>query len=348
MNRVSETTVATGRIATHLWETGAAGDAPLLLVHGNLSNGAVWHEQLALLPAGVRGIAPDLRGFGGSEPAAVDATRGVRDWSDDLLALLDALELDAVHLAGHSLGAGPVLQLAIDAPQRVRSLMLVAPVSPYGFGGTRADGTPCAPDFAGSGGGTANPELVRLLGERERGGEHPLSPVATIRTLFFPTPQDVRHEEVVLAGMLETQLGEDHYPGDAVPSEHWPGVAPGTRGVLNAVSPRWCDLTPFADAGPAVPVLWVRGDRDAIVADGSLVDFGHLGAIGAVLGWPGEEAFPPQPMVAQTRTLLERHAQRGGRYREEVLADTGHFPFTQRPQAFAALLRAHLEERVAA
>lgn len=128
MNQVTDQTVATDRIATHVWE-GGSGE-PLLLVHGNLSNGAVWREQLTLLPEGIRGIAPDLRGYGDSEAAPVDATRGLRDFADDLVALLDALGLDAVHVAGHSLGGGVALQLALDAPQRVRSLTLVAPVSP--------------------------------------------------------------------------------------------------------------------------------------------------------------------------------------------------------------------------
>jgi hypothetical protein len=45
-------------------------------------------------------------------------------------------------------------------------------MSPYGFGGTRdVAGTPCHADFAGSGGGTANPEFVRLLAAGDRGGE---------------------------------------------------------------------------------------------------------------------------------------------------------------------------------
>lgn len=342
MNQVSERTVATRRIATHTLQAGA-GEA-LLLVHGNLSNATAWREQLTLLPEGVRGIAADLRGFGSGEAAPVDATRGLRDFADDLAALLDALELDAVHVAGHSMGGGVALQLALDQPERVRSLLLVAPVSPHGFGGTRADGSPCAPDFAGSGAGAANPDLVRLIAEGDRTGEHPVSPRAVVRTLFFPEPDAIRHEELLLDGVLDTRVGDDHYPGDLVATGHWPGVAPGRRGVLNAMSPRWLDLTAFATAGGRIPVLWVRGDRDAIVADRSLVDLGHLGAIGAVPGWPGEDAFPPQPMVSQTRALLDSYAANGGSYREEVLAGAGHFPFTERPDPFAALVREHLHE----
>jgi hypothetical protein len=76
-----------------------------------------------------------------------------------------------------------------------------------------------------------------------------------------------------------------------------------------------------------------------VISDASLVDLGHLGALGAVPGWPGEDACPAQPMVAQTRALLARY---DGPVREEVLEDTGHFAFTQRPERFAALLAEHL------
>ena len=66
-------------------------------------------------------------------------------------------------------------------------------------------------------------------------------------------------------------------------------------------------------------MLWVRGADDVIVSDTSLYDFGYLGSLGAVPGWPGPDAWPPQPMVAQTRGLLDRYAASGGRYREAGL-----------------------------
>lgn len=341
MGEVTSRTLRTERYATRAVEAGEG--EPIVLVHGNLSDAAVWGEQLAALPDGVRGIAPDLRGYGEAEPLPVDATRGLRDFADDVRAVLDALEVEAAHLVGHSLGGGVVAQVAIDAPERVRSLVLVAPVSPYGFGGTRADGTPCTDDFAGSGAGGANPDLVRLLSEGDRSTDDPVSPRNVIRTLFFPTPEAVRDEDLILDGMLASRIGDDHYPGDSTASPNWPGLAPGTRGVLNALSPRYCHLTALADGRLDVPVLWVRGDKDAIVSDTSMVDLGHLGAIGLVPGWPGEHTSPAQPMVHQTRAVLDRYAEAGGGYREVVMEDTGHFAFTQRPDEFAKLLQAHLE-----
>ena len=92
-------------------------------------------------------------------------------------------------------------------------------------------------------------------------------------------------------------------------------------------------------------MLWVRGSDDAIVSDASLLDFGNLGKLGYVEGWPGAEVFPPQPMVAQTRAVLDAYADNGGRYREEVIEDCGHTPHVERPEGFRRLLFGFLEER---
>lgn len=338
---VTERTVDTDRVRTRLLERGDG--EPILFVHGNVSRADLWAEQLERLPAGYLGLAPDLRGYGGTEARPIDATRGLRDWSDDLARLVAALGHDRLHVVGHSLGAGVALQYALDHPATVRSVVLVVPLPPYGFGGTRTDGTPCVPDFAGSGAGLARPELVERMAAGDRSTESQLSPRSLIRRLFFPDPAVVRSEDTILDGMLATRIGDDFYPGDTLPSSNWPGFAPGTRGVNNALSPKYCDLSRLADHGLRAPILWIRGDADAIVSDASVSDVGHLGSVGAVPDWPGEDVFPPQRMLFQTRAVLDRYRAAGGNYREEVLAGVGHFPYTQEPDAFAALLADHLE-----
>lgn len=324
--------------------TGPDDGTPVVLVHGNLSDARIWDEQAARLPAGHRGVAVDCRGFGATPARPVDATRGLRDLADDVVAAMDALGIASAHLAGHSMGAGVVLQIALDHPDRVSSLVLAAPMPPWGMGATRADGTPTSDDFAGSGGGGANPELVRRLQAGDRTADDPASPRSVIRSLFFPSPEVIRDEELILEGMLATAVGDDHYPGDTAPTATWPGVGPGTRGILNAISPRYCDLSGFATAGLDLPVLWVRGGQDLIISERSMVDFGTLGELELVPGWPGADAHPPQPMVTQMRVVLDGHAARGGRYREVVVEDAGHFVFTQDPDRFAAVLAEHLKD----
>jgi len=92
------------------------------------------------------------------------------------------------------------------------------------------------------------------------------------------------------------------------------------------------------------PVLWLRGADDVIVSDTSLYDLGYLGSIGAVPGWPGADAWPPQPMVAQTRALLDGYTAAGGHYREVVFADSGHGPHIDQAERFRAELAGHLAQ----
>ena len=142
------------------------------------------------------------------------------------------------------------------------------------------------------------------------------------------------------------------HPGDAIASPNWPGTAPGERGVNNAISPRYCDVSGFAgiagnseaQAAGLPDVLWIRGDADQIVSDASLVDLGNLGRLGAVPGWPGPGVFPPQPMIGQMRAVLDRYRAAGGHYQEHVLAGCGHSPHLERPAEFNALVAGFLAD----
>ena len=63
---------------------------------------------------------------------------------------MDTQGIDRAHVVGHSMGGGAMWQLMLDAPERLLSVSLVAPVSPFGFGGSKdAEGVLCAPDAAG-------------------------------------------------------------------------------------------------------------------------------------------------------------------------------------------------------
>lgn len=321
---VRAATVTTDRLRTHYLESGPADAPVIVMVHGNLSTGRFYEHLMPELP-GYRVIAPDMRGFGRSEPRPLDATRGLDDWADDLDALLRALEItEPVHLVGWSTAGAAIARFAMARP--VASLTLIDPVSPHGYGGTFADGTPCWPDFAGSGGGSANPEVVRRIAEGDRSADSPFSPRNIMRALYWSPTHTEPREDVLVEEVLLTVTGDDNYPGDAVPSENWPGTAPGTTGILNALSPKYCDWTGLVDIADKPPVLWTHGSGDLVVADGSPLEFGTLGENGTVPGWPGADVYPPQPMVAQIRALLDRYADAGGRVRAEEFDGSGHGP----------------------
>lgn len=340
-HKVATYSLDTPRLRTRVLEAGARSAPPVVLIHGNVSSARFFTNIMGELARRWRVLAFDMRGFGGSEAGPVDATRGLRDFSDDLEACLGALDVlgSPLRLLGWSMGAGVALQYAIDHPGRVASLVLESPMSPFGFGGTKDQrGTPCWEDFAGSGGGTANTDLVRRIVEQDRGDDGPTAPRNVLTQLYIKPANVLAPDEVeVLVGeILTTVIGEANYPGDAVSSANWPFLAPGVLGVLNAISPRYCDLSAFSELPDHPEVLWIRGSDDQIVSDQSMSDLGHLGELGLVPGWPGASTFPAQPMVAQMRHLLERHRANGGNYHELVLPDCGHSPHLERPAAFIA------------
>ena len=340
-------TVQTPRLKINLLDTGGEGQ-PVLFIHGNISTGEFYAPTLLSLPPTVRGLAPDLRGFGATEPKPIDATRGVRDFADDLHALVEQMHLTGsandghrLILVGWSVGGAVALQYAIDHPDEVAGILLEAPMSPFGFGGTRdAAGTPCYPDYAGAGAGTASPAFVAAMRAGDRTSDTDNSPRRVINQFLFKPPFRVGDEleDALVAEMLKTRTGDDHYPGDGAGSANWPGVSPGRCGMNNAISPRYTNLSGFAKLKGGPKVLWVRGDADQIVSDTSVFDFGFLGKLGVVPGWPGEEAYPPQPMVGQMRALLDRYRENGNSYEEVVLSDCGHSPHLEKPQEFHRLL----------
>lgn len=93
---------------------------PLVLLHGFPDTHEVWREQFtALSDAGYRVIAPDLRGYGGSDaPAGVESYR-IDILRADVLGLFDAMQVDQAYLVGHDWGAVLGWQLCMHAPARV-------------------------------------------------------------------------------------------------------------------------------------------------------------------------------------------------------------------------------------
>jgi len=97
---------------------------PVLFLHGFSLCTAHWAPLVAQLPT-FRCIAIDMPGHGGSDSVNYDKV-DLRRWSKEMLtAVLDRLGLDSVHLVGHSQGAMLGLFLALDAPERVRSLVAI-------------------------------------------------------------------------------------------------------------------------------------------------------------------------------------------------------------------------------
>lgn len=331
---ITATRVTTSRLTAQVLSVDGRRGDPVVFVHGNVSSSLFWQRQMLDLPGGYRPLAVDLRGFGGSDPLPVDATRGLSDFADDVVSL----ELGPAHYVGWSMGGGVLMRVLRDHPSLVRTLTLVNPVSPYGFGGTTdVAGTLITPDGSGAGAGGASPDFVRSLADGDRSAA-PGSPRTIMRTFYVHPSATVRDEDELVESMLTTRTGEGNYPGDTVASPAWPGTVPGRRGVLNAMAPNHFRIDDLHVIDQKPPIVWLRGADDQIVSDTSMFDLAYLGQLGAIPGWPGERTHPPQPMVSQTRAVLDRYAAAGGSYEEVVFPETGHSPHLERPAEFATAL----------
>jgi pimeloyl-ACP methyl ester carboxylesterase len=101
--------------------------AAVLLLHGFPDSSRVWRHQIpALVGAGMRAIAPDLRGFGESErPEGVEEYAIARSVAD-MVVVLDALGVERAHVVGHDWGAGLAWALAAYVPARVERLVVMS------------------------------------------------------------------------------------------------------------------------------------------------------------------------------------------------------------------------------
>ncbi len=101
-------------------DAGPAGAPDVLLLGGITMACAYWSQQIEALSRSYHVIAPDCRDVGDSRRP--EGPYDAETLTDDVVAVLDAFDVDAAHVAGFSLGGCVGLQLAARHPERVRSL----------------------------------------------------------------------------------------------------------------------------------------------------------------------------------------------------------------------------------
>lgn len=104
------------------YEEQGAGE-PLLLLHGLGSNGRSWEYQVEPFARQYRVIVPDVRGHGRSAKPA--GPYSVSQFANDIFNLLDHLQIDRFHLVGLSMGGMIGFQMAVDHPERLKSMTIV-------------------------------------------------------------------------------------------------------------------------------------------------------------------------------------------------------------------------------
>jgi non-heme chloroperoxidase len=110
-------------LCLHYAETGDAEGQPVVFLHGWPDSWFSFSRVLRLLPAKIRALAVDQRGFGDSDRPASGYT--IPEMAGDAIAFLDALGIERATFVGHSFGSFVARQAAIAQPDRVDSLVLI-------------------------------------------------------------------------------------------------------------------------------------------------------------------------------------------------------------------------------
>lgn len=106
-------------------EGGAPEGFPVIMLHGWPESSYCWEEVAALLDPTLRVIAPDLRGLGDSERTLnLEAYQKV-ELARDIIAIIEALQVDAFFLVGHDWGGIVAQEVALLVPARVKKLVIM-------------------------------------------------------------------------------------------------------------------------------------------------------------------------------------------------------------------------------
>lgn len=107
---------------------------PVVLLHGFPDSSRLWRHQVpALVDAGYRVIAPDLRGFGESEKPQEVGAYAMPILVSDVVGILDALGVERAHVVGHDWGAVLAWTFAALLPDRVERLVALSVGHPNAF-----------------------------------------------------------------------------------------------------------------------------------------------------------------------------------------------------------------------
>lgn len=252
-----------------------AGKGPLvLLIHGFPELGVSWRAQVeALAAAGYRAVAPDMRGYGGTERPQGVAAYSILNLVGDMVDLVRALGARTCTVVGHDWGAPVAWHCALLRPDIFTAVAgLSVPFQPRRPGGPPTPAMAAISKKAGQGDLYINrfqaPDAHRDL---------EADPATTLRKLFFAydgaTPARRRStgfmpEGVSLldsiddAATLPPWMSADHFQEyvDAF-------AAAGFDGPLNwyrALDLNW-SLTAFLqDQRVLVPALFVVGENDPV------------------------------------------------------------------------------------
>lgn len=237
MNDTLTCTDDMGRTLT--WaEYGDPDGVPLLFLHGSPGGrlSAAQHDQ-RFARQGLRVVSPDRPGYGGSDAAPGHT---LRDFADDLLALLDACELDRVFVVGGSGGGPYALALAAAAPHRVRAA------------GILVGAAPLQPDERARQAG-----FVRTVLDS-------LDDPARLRTALEQVRASLLEQGVaaLMPDAADTDREQWSRQAEAMQRMLTDALTPGAQGLIDDFTAIYSSPWGFELAQVSVPVIWAHGQDD--------------------------------------------------------------------------------------
>ncbi len=264
--------IQTDRLNQHILE---AGSGPLvLLIHGFPELGISWRAQVeALAGAGYHAVAPDMRGYGGTDKPAARSDYGVLDLVGDMVDLVRALGETRCVVVGHDWGASVAWHCALTRPDLFTAVAaLSVPFQPR-----RSKGPPTAAMAAISKRLGVGDLYISRFQPDDAHLEFEAEPATALRKMFYgydgATP-DGRQS----TGFLPEGVGLVASIADDAPLPPWMSeahfeeyvaafVAGGFKGPLDwyrCLDLNWARTAWLQDARIRVPAAFMVGERDPV------------------------------------------------------------------------------------
>jgi pimeloyl-ACP methyl ester carboxylesterase len=122
MNEIQDKTIKVNGRDVHYYTAGQG--EPLVVIHGGGGDARTWRNNIVELSEKYTVYAPDLPGYGGSQP--LDGKYYIPELSAFLGSFASNLGLERFYLMGHSMGGGIALDYALKSPQKIKKLVLVS------------------------------------------------------------------------------------------------------------------------------------------------------------------------------------------------------------------------------
>jgi pimeloyl-ACP methyl ester carboxylesterase len=120
-------------VMLNVWTAGDPSNSPIIFLHGFPESHRTWRHQMAALSATYYCIAPDQRGYAGSDKPAKVSDYAVPHLVADVFALADALGINRFTLVGHDWGGAIAWAVALKDQRRIARLIQCNAAHPYVF-----------------------------------------------------------------------------------------------------------------------------------------------------------------------------------------------------------------------